>query len=548
MPSAAHPSARVAPPVVAGVDVATAAVRVLCVDASGAVRGKGSAQLPRPVRDGRGRSEQDARSWWPATARALRQATAALPGGGREVRAVAVSATSGTIALIGSDGAPLGPALMYDDRRAAGLNARAQEAGSARWAALGLTVGPTAALGRVAWWAALAAKGSRWGVTWPKSPDGGPGEGPGGGPGGDLGHGRVAGAREDSGEDPRDEPLRAALSGTAPGTPRVLHTPDLIGEALTGGPVAADWSHALKTGYDPRLEEWPSEVLEALAIPASWLPDVAAPGTRSGTVCAGAAAETGLPEGIVVRLGMTDGCAGQLATGAVRPGQFVGVLGTTYVLKGVTRELATDPGSAFYSHRHPDGRWLPGGASSTGGEALEGTSRERLRALDAAAGARGPAGCVSYPLRREGERFPFVSADARGFTVGAPADETEAHRAALEGVAFVERLSVERIRALGVPVTEPLYAAGGGSRSELWSRIRATVLGTPLWVADTAETAFGAALLAAVGTLHPSLDDAAAAMAGGGRQVEPVRAERQALDDSYGRFLGELRARGWLAA
>ncbi len=67
---------------------------------------------------------------------------------------------------------------------------------------------------------------------------------------------------------------------------------------------------------------------------------------------------------------MTDGCAGQIATGAVEPGQFVGVLGTTYVLKGVTRELVTDPAGALYSHRHPDGWWLPGGASNTGGEAL----------------------------------------------------------------------------------------------------------------------------------------------------------------------------------
>lgn len=484
------PASAPAAPAVAGIDVATANVRVLVADAHGTVLAEGGAPLPRPARDASGRSEQDASSWWPAAAEALRQATAALPARGAEIVAVAVSATSGTLVLTGPDGAPLGPALMYDDRRAAGLNARAQEAGSARWAALGLTVGPTAALGRVAWYAAHA--------------------------------------------------------GDFPTGARIAHTPDLLGHRLTGHPVPADWSHALKTGYDPLTREWPAEVLDALGIPASWLPEVQAPGSLAGTVSAGAAAETGLPEGCEVRLGMTDGCAGQISTGAVRPGQFVGVLGTTYVLKGVTRALVTDPSGALYSHRHPDGWWLPGGASSTGGEALADTPSERLPALDAAARERGPASCVSYPLRREGERFPFVTGEARGFTLGAPADETERHRADLEGVAFLERLALDRVRSLGVPVSGPLHAAGGGSRSALWNRIRATVLGMPLRVADRAETAFGAVLLAAAGTLHPSLEEAATAMTGDGELVEPVPEEKAALDASYARFVAELERRGWL--
>jgi D-ribulokinase len=243
---------------------------------------------------------------------------------------------------------------------------------------------------------------------------------------------------------------------------------------------------------------------------------------------------------------MTDGCAGQIATGAVRPGQFVGVLGTTYVLKGVTRELVTDPTGALYSHRHPDGWWLPGGASNTGGEALAHVPADRLPALDRAAAARGPASVVAYPLRRDGERFPFVSGEARGFLLGTPADEADRHRAELEGVAFLERLAIERVRELGVPVEGPLWAAGGGSRSALWTRIRATALGMPLRVADHAETAFGAALLAASGTLHPDLEASAAAMVRTGRDIEPDETERAALDESYAAFTAALRERGWL--
>ncbi|MEU4905877.1 carbohydrate kinase, partial [Streptomyces sp. NPDC022067] len=53
---------------VAGIDIATAAVRVMCVDAHGRVRSEGRAPLPRPTRSAGGRGEQDARAWWPAVA------------------------------------------------------------------------------------------------------------------------------------------------------------------------------------------------------------------------------------------------------------------------------------------------------------------------------------------------------------------------------------------------------------------------------------------------------------------------------------------------
>ncbi|MGW8489172.1 FGGY-family carbohydrate kinase [Streptomyces sp. NPDC055886] len=475
-------------PAVIGIDVATASVRVLCVDEQGNVLAEARADLPPPVRTPAGTSEQDARSWWPAVRSALRRTTSALPRGGREVVAVAVSATSGTIVPTGRDGEPLGPALMYDDRRAAATNAEADRLGRVRWGLLGVSVGPTAALGRAVWCARTYGSALR----------------------------------------------------------HVLHTPEFIGRQLTGHPVATDWSHALKSGYDARAGEWAHEVFDALDFPLGVFPSVGAPGTGVGVVGGVVAEETGLPVGCSVRLGMTDGCAGQIATGAVEPGRFVGVIGTTYVLKGVSECLVRDEAGAFYSHRHPEGWWLPGGASNTGGECLAGVAPARLPALDVAAGARGPASFVRYPLCREGERFPFVSGVARGFEVGRPGGEVDAHRAALEGVAFVERLALDRVERLGVRVLGPLNAAGGGSRSAVWTAIRATVLDRPVRVVERAETAFGAALLAATGTLHENLAASAAAMVGEGVLVEPVPAQRPALEDSYGRFVGALRDRGWL--
>ncbi|WP_199431525.1 FGGY-family carbohydrate kinase [Qaidamihabitans albus] len=464
-----------------GIDVATAGVRAVAVSDGGALLTAASAPLPAPVRDGDGRSEQDAASWWTAVESALGQVTSALPGRGAEVTAVAVAATSGTIVAVDDAGEPLGPALMYDDRRGASYNADAAEIGASRWAALGRSVTPTDALGRIAW-----------------------------------------------------------LHDTVPGAAGIRHTADLIGAELTGAPVALDWSHALKSGYDALAGEWPGEVFDRLGVPPDWLPHVVRPATVLGEVTSPVA---GLPAGCRVVAGMTDGCAGQLATGAVSPGEFVGILGTTYVLKGVTQRLVTDPGGTLYSHRHPDGWWLPGGASNTGGECVAGVAG--LARLDEAAAERGPAEIVAYPLCREGERFPFAVPGAHGFSEPA-ADEVELHRARLEGVAFLERLALDHLRRLGVEIAAPLFTAGGGSRSPLWNRIRATVTGLGLRVSPHGETGYGAALLAAAATLPGGLTEAGRWGRAEAGLVEPDAAEADALTASYHRFCTRLHEREWI--
>jgi len=424
-------------------------------------------------------------------ASALRDATATLDGEAGRIVSVAVSATSGTVLVAGADGEPIGPALMYDDGRASAEADRAQEAAEARWDSLGLRV--SASFGLPKW-------------TWLLSYQG------------------------------------------VDDTPRWLwHVSDLVVSKLTGDPPTTDTSHALKSGYDPLRHEWAREAMEALDIPLEMLADVAVPTTPVGAVSAAAAADTGLPTSCEVRLGMTDSCASQMAAGADRPGRFVSVLGTTLAIKGASRDLLRDPTGAVYSHRHPDGWWLPGGASNTGGSALnERYGDADLADLDRQASDHGPAGCVSYPLVGSGERFPFATPDAEGFDDGSPASDVDAYRAVLEGVAFLERLGLAHLAALGAVLDPPLVAAGKGSRSETWNSIRASVLGLPLAVPERAETSFGACVLAASGSIHADLAEATEAMVRIESTVEPLEAERDQLESSYERFVHALDARGWL--
>ena len=318
-------------------------------------------------------------------------------------------------------------------------------------------------------------------------------------------------------------------------------------EKLIGEPAPTDWSHALKSGYDPLAGEWVLEAMAALKIDPSLLPEVRRPTELAGTVTNQAAAETGLPKGCEVRLGMTDSCASQLAAGAGSPGTWLSVLGSTLVLKGATTELIHDPDGAVYSHRHPQGWWLPGGASSTGGKYLTTNFKdEDLEELDRRVAKHGPAKAIVYPLLGRGERFPFVDPGAEGFAVGDIADPVEHCRAAAEGVAFIERLAYERLRNLGAQIEGPIVATGRGSASLVWSRIRATVLSMPLMVVKDASTARGAAILAAAGTLHPDLETATQEMKATGELVEPNDQEEEALQENYERFTESLRSAGLL--
>src|SRR6202011_4367922 len=150
-------------------------------------------------------------------------------------------------------------------------------------------------------------------------------------------------------------------------------------------------------------------VFSALAVPDEILPAVVRAVTFLGVVSAEAAAQTSIPQGTPVFAGMTDGCAAQMAAGALSVGSWNSVLGTTLVLKGVTADLIKDPAGAVYSHRSPDGNWLPGGASSVGAGILsKHFVGQDLEALATRAAEREPAGVVAYPLHGRGERFPFI--------------------------------------------------------------------------------------------------------------------------------------------
>ncbi len=426
--------------------------------------------------------EQEPEEWWRAVVLACRAVRREMHQA--EIWALAVDGTSGTILLVDQSGNALTPALMYDDGRAQEEADIINGAGG-----LGQRMQPSWALPKLLW-------------------------------------------------------LMRHNSSLVPQA-RLAHQVDFINRRLAVQSIATDSSNALKTGYDLEHERWPTESLARLGIPDDILPDVVRPGTQLGTVCHEAAESTGIPAGTPIVAGMTDGCAAQIAAGALELGNWNSVLGTTLVLKGVTASRLLDPTNIVYSHRSPDGGWLPGAASNTGAGVLTKYFPGRdLARLDAQAAEREPATVIAYPLVGRGERFPFCDPSAEGFVLGNPADEVDLYAALLQGTAFIERLCFDYLSVLGAPIDGELAFTGGATRSRYWCQLRADILGRPVRLPQNAEPAVGMAILAA--SAGRRVGEVARAMVRVREIIEPRPFRLQRFRTSYVRLIEELAGRGWI--
>ena len=475
-----------------GIDVGTQGVRAVVLTATGRCVGSGSAPLTPGRRDS-GRHEQNPSTWWSALSTAVRQAVDQT-GPDFDIMCVALDATSGTVLVQGADGSACGPALMYDDSRAAQQAVRAQRVGAPLWDALGYRMQPSWALPKIMWLLERGAVGA-----------------------GD----------------------------------QVVHQSDHLLRRLTGSTVPTDCSHALKTGVDLRDVSWPVEIFTELGIDdARLLPAVVLPSTVIGHVGSDGAQATGLPLGTPVRAGMTDGCAAQIATGAMLPGSWSTALGTTLVIKGSTADLVRDPGGAVYSHRNPDGGWLPGGASSTGAGVLAkefpGADAATFDALTEQARFAAPVRQVTYALAAIGERFPFVAPQAEGFIAADAVQPAQRFAALCQSIAYLERLSYDVLAALGAQVSGPVALTGGATGNTWWNQLRADTLGRETVVPESAQAATGMAVLAAAppGQLAATAQQMVKIRA----RYQPQPSRTRDLQAGYERLVEELVNRRYLDA
>jgi hypothetical protein len=171
-------------------------------------------------------------------------------------------------------------------------------------------------------------------------------------------------------------------------------------------------------------------------------------------------------------------------------------LGSTLTVKLLSDKPVFAPRFGIYSHRLA-GRWLPGGASNTGGAALaRHFDPAAIARLSAGIDARQDSGLDFYPLPKPGERFPIADPALAPRETPRPADDALFLHGLLEGIARVEALGYARLAELGAPKLLRVRSVGGGAGNAAWTALRARILGVPLCPARSEEAAVGTASLA----------------------------------------------------
>jgi xylulokinase len=302
------------------------------------------------------------------------------------------------------------------------------------------------------------------------------------------------------------------------------------------GTIGSDLTHASYTMlYDVARRKWSEELLEVTGIPRTMLPDLRRADEIAGKVSREGSAATGLPEGIPVVTGASDGTVGCLAGGIAEKGTVVNVTGTSDVLMTAVPEPLLDPQRRTLLNPHPvSDLWMIGGVMGTTGGTLKWfadklcpdlTGPDRFQILDqeAAKSAVGARGLIALP-GLAGERAPLWNPSARGVLFGLDLTHTrgEISRAILEGVAFTLKGTVEVLKQIGADVRR-LQVVGGGAVSDLWNQIRADATGLPVTRPRLADgTAIGIVLLTGLGIgLYSDLAGAARSIAPIGRIYEP---------------------------
>ncbi|HEU0052124.1 MAG TPA: FGGY-family carbohydrate kinase, partial [Longimicrobium sp.] len=331
----------------------------------------------------------------------------------------------------------------------------------------------------------------------------------------------------------------------------VLLAKDYVRLRLTGA-LATEPSDASATlMYDTARLRWSGEIMHAVGLPTMLLPEVGGSHEVLGRVTVEAAGLTGLAAGTPVVGGGADNACGAAGVGVAAPGEAVASWGTSGTVLAPMAAPHVDPWMRAHTFCHvvPGTWYLMGVVLSAGGAFAwhrEQLARELATApnaharLDDEAAAIAPgAEALTFLPYLQGERTPHRDASARGAFIGLTLAHTRAHmtRAVLEGVCFALRDSVTILRELGV-APEELLLTGGGARSAFLRRLQSEVYGLPVKTVNREEgPAYGAALLAAVGTgAFADLAAAARATLTRTKPERPSAAAHAAYDAPYRRF------------
>jgi xylulokinase len=321
---------------------------------------------------------------------------------------------------------------------------------------------------------------------------------------------------------------------------------DFINFRLTNV-AATDPSEASGTYlWDAAADDYSPETARILGLDLGKFPPVARAYDIVGGLTKGAAEETGLAAGTPVVCGGGDFLVSLLGLGMIGSGDAADVTGTS-TLFVVHRD--TPIVHPFVQNlRHVAGGWAAFFMLDSGGIAMkwcrdllgstgrgEVTYDEMIGLAEAV--EPGSRGLTFYPYLF-GERRA-ENTRARGAFFGITHEHTAAHfaRAVMEGAALAIGMNVGILRGLGIEI-DRVICAGGATRNQLLTRIKADVLDLPLVIPDEPESTIrGCGILGAFATgMVDIMDGTARAQGTAAVTVNPDAGGAAAYRAIQGRF------------
>jgi xylulokinase len=469
-------------------DLGGTSFRAALIDAAGVTLAE--SMLPGPEsRDENGRSEIDPELWWRAMATACSDLAASVPMGFAQVAAVAICGITRTQVFLDRKGQSLRPAMTWKDTRSEAVASRLQARFSdAHPEARGLNAFHP--LARLAW-------------------------------------------------------LQEHEPETLAELALVLEPKDYLNFRLTGearsDPVSMARLRA-SAGADGA-----GGLLGAIGLQAGILPPLIEPWQVVGQVRAGLPAPFDRLLGVPVLCSSNDTWVGVVGLGAMRPGCAYNISGTTEVLGLIGPEAKTAEGLLTVDWR---GLFQLGGPSQNGADTVSwllsllaggNPGQESVaRSIDALlAGPRHPQPVLFLPYL-QGERVPYWDPSLRGALIGLQRQHgaTDLAWAVLEGVAFLNRVVLERAEtAMGAPVSEIRFG-GGAAANPVWRQVKADICGRPILVGAAGQPGLlGAAILAWTGLGHfASLAEAQDRLVAIAARHEPGASATARYDKLYALF------------
>ncbi|PLK68830.1 pentose kinase [Rhizobium sp. TH135] len=313
-------------------------------------------------------------------------------------------------------------------------------------------------------------------------------------------------------------------------TAAVIMPKDYINLKLTGEIAMDRTDGGASFLMDPESGEWSRRMADLLGLDRTKLAPLRNPTEILGRVTDEAARETGLAAGTPVLVGGADYPVALLGSGVCQPGVGSEVMGTSAIITAIAEKPLLDP--SVCNVGTVEGNWGAFMLLESGGDAMRWARRvfhEKKASYEeiVATAGKAPAGSdrMFFMPYLTGERLgEHRNARAQYFGIGAQHGLAHMHRAVLEGVAFATKRHINILDAISGEPLKRIVASGGGAKTELWMKIKASVYDLPILVPREPECGLiGCAIMAAAAIgHHSSVGKAAEAYVRYDREVLPV--------------------------